>query len=367
MVKLGVFIPVGNNGWIMSATSPRFLPTFDLNRQVVQRAEHYGLEFVLSMIKFRGYGGATRYWDYNLESFTLMAGLAAVTSRIQLFASIAVLTIPPPVVARMAVTIDSIAPGRFGINVVTGWQKAEYEQMGLWPGDEYFGYRYEFASEYVQVMKELWAEGVSNFKGKFFRMDDCRLLPGPSGPITIVSAGASARGMRFVAEHCDLAFTSAGVADGLNQPRAIVPAVDQLRRAAATRNREIGGLVLLLVVADETDAAAMAKWERYQEGADIEAMEWMGGQSAKDTRASANSTARLIGGAVAQRVPTALQTLCGSYETVAAALDEMAAIPGVAGIMMAFDDFLVGIEQFGQRIQPLMTSRRGVGLGSGPQ
>ena len=34
----------------------------------------------------------------------------------------------------MAATIDDISGGRFGINLVTGWQKAEYSQMGLWPG-----------------------------------------------------------------------------------------------------------------------------------------------------------------------------------------------------------------------------------------
>lgn len=87
----------------------------------------------------RGYGGVTQHWDYNLESFTLMAGLAAVTKKIQLFASTPILVLPPAVVARMASTIDSIAPGRFGINIVTGWQMAEYDQMGMWPGSEYFG------------------------------------------------------------------------------------------------------------------------------------------------------------------------------------------------------------------------------------
>jgi hypothetical protein len=46
----------------------------------------------------------------------------------------------PAVVARMASTIDSIAPGRFGINIVTGWQMAEYDQMGMWPGNDYFGF-----------------------------------------------------------------------------------------------------------------------------------------------------------------------------------------------------------------------------------
>ena len=50
-----------------------------------------------------------------------MAGLA-VTSKIQLFATAATLTLPPAIVARMASTIDSISGGRFGVNLVTGWQ-----------------------------------------------------------------------------------------------------------------------------------------------------------------------------------------------------------------------------------------------------
>jgi alkanesulfonate monooxygenase SsuD/methylene tetrahydromethanopterin reductase-like flavin-dependent oxidoreductase (luciferase family) len=74
-----------------------------------------------------------------MESFTLMAGLAAVTTRkIKLFATAASLVMPPAIVARMASTIDSISNGRFGLNLVTGWQRPEYSQMGLWPGDDFF-------------------------------------------------------------------------------------------------------------------------------------------------------------------------------------------------------------------------------------
>jgi pyrimidine oxygenase len=50
-MDVGVFIPIGNNGWIISATSPQYMPTFDLNRTVVQKAERCGLDFALSMIK----------------------------------------------------------------------------------------------------------------------------------------------------------------------------------------------------------------------------------------------------------------------------------------------------------------------------
>jgi pyrimidine oxygenase len=38
-------------------------------------------------------------------------------------------------------------------------------------------------------------------------------------------------------------------------------------------------------------------------------------------------------------------------------LDELAAVPGVRGVMVTFDDFVIGMEQFGTRIQPLMRSR----------
>src|ERR1700686_1027761 len=162
-MDMGVFIPIGNNGWLISTASPQYMPSFELNKEVVQLAEGYGLDFALSMIKLRGFGGKSEFWDYNLESFTLMAGLAAVTSKIKLFASAAVLTLPPALVARMAVTVDSIAPGRFGINIVSGWHRAEYDQMALWPSDEHFSNRYEYASEYVQVIRELLETGRSDF------------------------------------------------------------------------------------------------------------------------------------------------------------------------------------------------------------
>lgn len=140
-----------------------------MNKTIIQKAEKYGFNFTLSMIKLRGFGGKTEYWDNNLESFPLMAGLAAVTSKIKLYASSAILTLPPALAARVATTIDSIAPGRFGSNIVTGWQTAEYEQMSLWPGPAYFGYQYECAIEYVKITKDLWTSGVSNFKNSTLR------------------------------------------------------------------------------------------------------------------------------------------------------------------------------------------------------
>ncbi|KAG0651520.1 Pyrimidine monooxygenase [Hyphodiscus hymeniophilus] len=351
--QIGVFIPIGNNGWLISTTSPQYKPSFELNKHIVQRAEHYGFDFALSMIKLRGFGGKAEFWDYNLESFTLMAGLAAVTSKIKLFASSAILTLPPALVARMAATIDSIAPGRFGINIVTGWQAAEYEQMSIWPGNAYFGYRYEYATEYVKVMKELWATGVSNFKGKHFTMNDCKMLPKPSDEIKIVAAGSSGRGMEFAAEFADFNFVMGA---GINSPTQIGPTCGRLVDAVAKTGRDVGTYALFMLIAEETEEEARAKWNLYREGADVDALAWMADQGSKDTKADAHASIKLAAASEGQ-VNFNQGTLVGTYAKIAEMLDEVADIPGMKGIMLTFDDFPKGIDKFGEKIQPLMKSR----------
>jgi pyrimidine oxygenase len=325
-----------------------------LNRAVVQKAESYGFEFALSMIKLRGFGGDSEFWDHNLESFTLMSGLAAVTSKIRLYASVALLTIPPAIVARMSATIDDISGGRFGVNIVSGWQKAEYEQMGLWPGEEHFARRYDYSSEYVQVMKELWADGQSDFKGTYFTMNDCRLSPQPAHKVQLVAAGQSPRGMRFAAEYADYNFIL-GV--GVNTPTAYAPSNAKLLEAASVTGRDVGSYVLFMIIADETDEAAQAKWQHYKDGTDATALAWMADQGAADKTADANSTARRINlpeGAINFN----MGTLVGSYASVASMLDEVATVAGTKGIMLVFDDFLRGIDDFGTKIQPLMACRQ---------
>ena len=354
-MQLGVFIPIGNNGWLISTTSPQYMPSFDLNRTVVEKAERFGFDFALSMIKLRGFGGPSQFWDHNLESFTLMAGLAAVTTRIQLFATIGVLTMPPPLVARMAVTIDSISHGRFGVNVITGWQEKEYAQMGIWPGDAHYQHRYEYCEEYVTIMRELWSTGVSDHKGEFFTMDDCRCSPLPSRPIPVVCAGQSDRGTRFAAEYADYNFVATS---GMNEPTKIAAPVSRLVDATAKTGRTCGALVLTMIIADETDEAAMAKWEHYKSGTDYEALAWRDGQAGNDKARDGSSTVDRFAKTTAQKLPTSQSVLVGSYARIAAMLDELAAVPGVQGAMLTFDDFVVGMENFGTRIQPLMTSRQ---------
>ncbi len=353
-MQLGVFIPIGNNGWLISTTSPQYKPSFDLNRAVVEKAERFGFDFALSMIKLHGFGGPSRFWDYNLESFTLMAGLASVTSRIQLFATCAVLTLPPPIAARMAVTIDSISHGRFGVNIISGWQRREYTQMGIWPGSEHYKRRYEYCAEYVTIMRELWDAGRCDFKGRFFQMDDCRCLPLPSAAIPIICAAQSDAGTHFAAQHADYNFCASF---GFNAPTAVAPSVARLVAATRETGRHCGALILTMVIADETDDAAIAKWEHYKAGTDLEALAYRDEQAQDDpnTDVYAQPNRRRILGT--NKLPTNQGVLVGSYASVARMLDELAEVPGVQGVMLTFDDFVIGMEQFGTRIQPLLRCR----------
>lgn len=356
-MDIGVFIPINNNGWIISAASPQYMPSFELNRQVVHKAEAYGFEFALSMIKLHGFGGKTEFWDHGLESFTLMSALAAVTQRIRLYASTAVLTLPPAMVARMAATIDDVSGGRFGVNIVSGWHKVEYTQMGLWPGDQHFAHRYDYSTEYVQVMHDLWNTGHSDFKGKYFQMDACKLSPRPK-KIPLVSAGQSDRGMEFAAQYCDFNFA---LGEGVNEPKKAASVPARMLDHAQKAGRDVGSYMLYMIIADETDAAALAKWDLYNAGADREALAHLLGHAAADTAPSATSMASAI-----QRSPSPINfnmgTLVGSYANVARMLDEVATMPGVKGIMLTFDDFLKGMDDFGEKIQPLMACRSHVRL-----
>jgi pyrimidine oxygenase len=356
-MDIGVFIPIGNNGWLISETAPQYMPTFELNKQITQAAERYGFDFALSMIKLRGFGGKTEFWEHNLESFTLMAGLAAVTKRIKLFATAATLTMPPAIVARMASTIDSIAPGRFGINLITGWQKAEYDQMGLWPGEAHYRDRYNYLAEYATILKELMETGVSDFKGRYFQMEDCRVSPKPTPGVKIICAGSSDEGLAFTSQYADYSFA---LGKGTNTPAAFAPVNDRLAAARAKTGRDVGSYILFMIIADETDEKAMAKWKLYRDGADQAALAWLTNQAAPNAQGGTSNTNTTQLAAPESAVNLNMGTLVGSYAAIARMLDEVAAVPDTKGVLLTFDDFVQGVEAFGTKIQPLMKSREHV-------
>jgi pyrimidine oxygenase len=135
---------------------------------------------------------------------------------------------------------------------------------------------------------------------------------------------------------------------------------------AERAGRDVGSYMLYMIVADETDAAAMAKWELYNDGADIDALAHLLGKAAEDTAPSDTSMATAIRRA-ALPINFNMGTLVGSYANVAAMLDKVAGMPGVKGIMLTFDDFLAGMDAYGTRIQPLMQCRKHLTAPAEPQ
>ena len=178
-------------------------------------------------------------------------------------------------------------------------------------------------------MKELWATGQSDFKGDFFQMDDCRCLPMPTAKIPIISAGQSEAGTRFAVNHADYNFRSGG---GINQPTRIADSVGRLVAANEAARTNCGALVLTMVIADETDDAAMAKWEHYKTGTDREAIAYRDAQFADDPTSdplAGPNKRRTLG---TQGLPTQGGVLIGSYASVARMLDELASVPDVRRI-----------------------------------
>ncbi|MBX9699200.1 MAG: LLM class flavin-dependent oxidoreductase [Acetobacteraceae bacterium] len=355
-MDLGVFMPTGSRGYIISTAAPANEPSWALNRRVAEMAERYGFGFLLAMVKFRGFGGPSGFWDAALEPFTLVSALAAITRRVTLIGTASSLAMPPAVVARMAATMDQVAPGRVGINVITGWARHEYEQMGLWPGEAHYARRYDMLAEYVRVMRDLWTTGRCDLEGEFHQMRDCVLEPRPANPVPIVVAGSSDQGLDFAARHADYNFVSAP--DAVNDPESCAVPVRRLREAAARHGRDVKALLWVTVITDATDAGAAAKWADYMRGIDMQAIGNRVAQAAADAR-NTDRTSTAFRHRGAEVAPVGGCKLVGSYATIAARMDRLAAIPDLAGVMLAFDDYDAGMQAFGERVMPLMRSRPG--------
>lgn len=350
-MKFGVFLPNGSNGYIPSAGSPVYLPTFEHNRAISVEAEKQGLDFVLSMMKFRGFGGATGYWDACLESFTLMAAIAAATKTIGLFPSISLLSQHPAYVARMVATIDDISGGRCGLNIVTGWNKPEYEQMGLWRGDEYYDRRYEFAADYLTILRKLWRDGTATHKSEFFELDDCRCLPTPQREIPIVCAGQSPRGKQFVADMADQQFVMTDTATLRDSVADITARADQA-------GRKVGIYALFHMIIADSDDEAQRVGQDIIDQADNGALANILASAALDTNTGGTSDQLKAG--LNQSLEDGnlafmgIPVIHGSAATVARKIETIGRETGVDGMLFSWPDFVSGCRNFGENVMPLL-------------
>ncbi len=354
-MKFGVFLPNGSNGYIPSGGSPVYLPTFEHNKAISIEAENQGLDFVLSMMKFRGFGGETGYWDACLESFTLMAAIASVTHTIGLFPSISLLSQHPAYVARMVATIDDISGGRCGLNIVTGWNKPEYEQMGLWRGDQYYEQRYEYAAEYLTILRQLWRDGTATYKSEFFDLKDCSCLPTPGIEIPIVCAGQSPRGKQFVAEMADQQFVMTDIHN-------LTTSVADIKKRAAGAGRRVGIYALFHVITADSDAEAAEIGREIVDQADNGALQNILASADLDTNKGGTADQLLMAG-LNQSIDDGnlafmgIPVIHGSFETVARKIYNIGIETGIDGMLFSWPDFVSGVRDFGEHVKPFLDTQ----------
>lgn len=110
-----------------------------------------------------------------LEPFTALSFLAACTRRIRLGTGVCLLPQRNPVyAAKEAAAVDYLSGGRFDFGIGVGWLAEEFAALGV-P----FEQRGARAREYVEVMKRLWCDPVSQHKGAFYELPPCRQYPKP--------------------------------------------------------------------------------------------------------------------------------------------------------------------------------------------
>jgi alkanesulfonate monooxygenase SsuD/methylene tetrahydromethanopterin reductase-like flavin-dependent oxidoreductase (luciferase family) len=163
---------------------------------------------MLPIGRWKGYGGDTDYQGETFETVTWAAGLLAATRRLTVFGTVHAPLIHPVIAAKQFVTADHIGEGRFGLNVVCGWNEDEFEMFGavMREHDE----RYDYAQEWLDTIKRAWgAETEFDVEGHFFRLKQVRAKPKPYGggrPI-IMNAAVSPKGQSFAIRNCDALFS----------------------------------------------------------------------------------------------------------------------------------------------------------------
>ena len=351
---LGVFLPIANGGWILSSTAPRLDGSFDYNREVAVLADRTGYDFIMSMAKWRGYGGATQHWRYSLDSQMTMAALAAVTSRVKVWTTVHVLLQNPAVTAKMIATLDRISGGRAGLNVVTGSYRGEFEPMRAWRDHLDHDQRYDMAEEWVTVIKRLWNEERVDFRGRFFTLEDCLSDPKPQRPPFLICAGTSERGVRFTAAQTHAIFASGH--DDAELRRICTRA----RTLAEEAGRRLRAYTLMTLVIGETDAEARAQEDYFRTGFDAEAcLGMMRAYGFLDAEMGRDNV-------FVQSARSAFMSprLVGSPETVAARLIDLIEGCGLDGVMLVFPDYLASMPVFAAEIMPrIRAAFSSVGVG----
>jgi alkanesulfonate monooxygenase SsuD/methylene tetrahydromethanopterin reductase-like flavin-dependent oxidoreductase (luciferase family) len=156
-----------------------------------------GIDFLLPIGRWKGYGGDTDLHGESLETITWATGLLAATERITVFGTVHAPLFHPIIAAKEIVTADHVGRGRFGLNIVAGWNEGEFEMFGVQQREHEA--RYAYAQEWIEAIKMAWGPNEDfDFDGEHIKLKNVRAKPKPYGgsrPL-IMNAGSSGRRAR---------------------------------------------------------------------------------------------------------------------------------------------------------------------------
>lgn len=193
-LKVGLYIPNGDG--YMSGTINRWSDVLAMARA----AEDAGFDSVWvadhMIFKFDGEEPQSRW-----ECWSLLAGIAAATSRIEIGPLVSCMGFRnPALLAKIAETVDEMSNGRLHLAVGAGWHEPEFTPFGF-PYD----HRASRFEEGFAILRDLLHTGRSDFKGTFHRVDNAELLPrGPRpGGIPLIVGTNGERMLKFTAQYAD--------------------------------------------------------------------------------------------------------------------------------------------------------------------
>ncbi len=254
--KLGVFSINADGGLTLTTVPERWPAVWSEIVEVAQMADDAGIEFILPIARWKGFGGQMNSREWSYETLTFAAALAGVTKRIGLFSTVHVPMINPIFVAKALTTIDHASGGRAGLNVVCGWNPEEFAMFGL----ELIENRYEQGLEWFEVIQRIYAATEPfDFDGKFYKLKGVSGLPRPlqsPRPVTL-NAAFSPPGRDFAAKSADYLFTTFTEIEKGREP------IEDIGKRAAAEGRDVGVFTTCHVVCRPTQAEAEDYYERY--------------------------------------------------------------------------------------------------------
>jgi FMNH2-dependent dimethyl sulfone monooxygenase len=198
--RFGFWLPIFG-GWLRNVEDEDMPATFSYALDVARQAEEWG--YTTALVAELNLNDIKGVDQPVLEAWTTSAALAATTRNLEIMAAIRPGFRNPAIVAKMAANIDNISGGRFTLNVVSAWWAEEARRYGMdfVPHDE----RYARTTEFIDVMKGMWAGGPFSFHGQYYNVDDGVLAPHPmQQPWPRLYAGGESETARtMIATQCD--------------------------------------------------------------------------------------------------------------------------------------------------------------------